>query len=136
MRGAEHSPAAVAKTLLTTCSGRRNRNKVLNEARSYENQVLAKAGADASSRTNFAEYQRVSLVNDVSSRADQFQQLLPKYRQNPSLFVEQRLTETLGRVFTNAQDKIFLAGTTDGKARQLRLLLNREIQRKPEEQKP
>src|SRR6266404_4149279 len=32
-----------------------NRNKVLNDARTYENQVLSKAGADANSRVNLAE---------------------------------------------------------------------------------
>ncbi len=113
-----------------------NRSKVLNEARSYENQVLSKAGADASSRTNLAESERARLVNDVASRADQFEKLLPKYRENPSLFVQQRLTDTLGRVFTNAQDKIFLAENRDGKTKELRLLLNREIPKKPDESKP
>jgi membrane protease subunit HflK len=113
-----------------------NRSKVLNDARSDENKVLSKAGADASSRTNLAESDRVRLVNDVSSRADQFKNLLPKFNANPSLFARQRLTDTLGRVFTNAQDKIFLAESPDGRSKQLRLLLNREPPKKPEEQKP
>jgi hypothetical protein len=42
------------------------------------------------------------------------------------LFVQQRLTETLARVFTNAQDKIFLHQDAYGKQTELRLLLNRE----------
>jgi membrane protease subunit HflK len=101
------------------------RSKVLNEAHSFENQVLSKASADAQSRTNLAQSDRVRLVQDISSRADQFQQLLPKYRQNPSLFVQQRRTETLGRAITNTQDRIFIAESIDGKPRELRLLLNR-----------
>jgi membrane protease subunit HflK len=113
-----------------------NRSKVLNEARSYENQVLSKASADSASRTNLAESDRARLVNDVASRADQFQQLLPKYSENPSLFVQQRLTETLGRVFTNAQDKIFIAEAANGRPRQLRALINREPPKRPEAQKP
>jgi membrane protease subunit HflK len=113
-----------------------NRSKVLNEARSYENQVLSKASADSSSRTNLAESDRVRLVNDVASRADQFQKLLPKYRENPGLFAQQRLTETLGRVYTNAQEKIFVAEAADGKTRELRGLFNRETPKKPEAQKP
>ena len=113
-----------------------NRGKVLSEARSWENQVLSKAGADASSRTNLAASQSAGLVNDVASRADQFEKLLPRYRENPSLFVEQRLTDTLGRVFTNVQDKILVSEAANGQTRQLRLLLNREIPKKPEEPKP
>jgi hypothetical protein len=53
--------------------------------------------------------------------------LLPKYNENPSLFVQQRLTESLGRVMTNVQDKIFLTEGENGRTKELRLLLNREL---------
>ncbi len=111
------------------------RSKVLNEARSHENQVLSKASADAQSRVNTAESDRARLVAEISSRAEQFQELLPQYQANPDLFVQQRLTETLGRVLTNAQDKIFLTEGADGKSKELRLLLNREAPKKTEEPK-
>jgi len=101
------------------------RNKVLNDARSHENQVVSKATADANTRLNLAQSDRARLVAEVSSRAEQFQQLRPKYRENPALFVQQRLTETLGRSLTNVQDKIFVPESPDGKAKELRLLLNR-----------
>ena len=43
----------------------------------------------------------------------------------------------MGRVLTNAQDKIFLAESADGKPKELRLLLNREPPKpKTEETKP
>ena len=114
-----------------------NRSKVLNDASSYQNQVLSKASADAESLINIAQSERTRLVADVSSRADQFQDLLPKYLQNPRLFVQQRLTETLGRVFTNAQDKILVPESADGNAKELRYLFNRELARpKTEEPKP
>jgi len=102
------------------------RHKVLDLAHSYENQVTNRASADAQSRINAAESERARLVNDVNSQADRFNDILPKYRANPSLFVQQRLAETLARVLTNVQDKIFLAEPADGTERQLRLLLNRE----------
>ena len=81
---------------------------------------------------------RVRLVAEVSSRADQFRDLLPKYRENPSLFVQQRLTETLSRVLTNVQDKIFVPETTDGKSREMRYNFNRELpkQKPTEETRP
>jgi membrane protease subunit HflK len=103
------------------------RSKALNEARSHENQVTNKASADAQSRINLAESERVRLVADVKSRAEVFTSLLPKYNENPSLFVQQRLTESLGRVMTNVQDKIFLAEGENGRTKELRLLLNREL---------
>jgi membrane protease subunit HflK len=114
-----------------------NRTTVLHAARSYENQVLSRAGADSQSRTNAAESERARFVSDVSSRADQFRDLLPKYRENPSLFVQQRLTETLGRVFTNVQDKIFVPESVDGNSMELRYLFNRELPKpKTDETKP
>jgi membrane protease subunit HflK len=102
------------------------RSQRLNEARSYENRVLSQASADSESHINAARSDRARLVKEVSSRAAQFEDLLPKYRDNPSLFVQQRLTETLGRVFTNAQDKIFVPESADGNTMELRYLLNRE----------
>lgn len=114
-----------------------NRNSVLNKARSDENQALSKASADSRSLTNAAESERARLVSDVSSRAAQFNQLLPKYRENPTLFVQQRLTETLGRVFTNVQDKIFVAESANGNSKELRYLFNRELPKpRTEETKP
>ncbi len=112
------------------------RGNVLNAARSYENQVLSRASADAQSSINTAESERALLVNDVRSQADRFRELLPKYQANPSLFVQRRLTETLGRVLTNVQDKIFLTQGADGQTKELRLLLNREPPKKSEEPKP
>jgi membrane protease subunit HflK len=113
------------------------RSKGLNEARSYENQVTNKAGADAESRINLAQSDRARLVSDMSAQAERFQEILPQYREHPALFAQQRLTETLGRVLTNAQDKIFVAESPDGDRKELRLLLNREVPRqRTEEAKP
>jgi membrane protease subunit HflK len=103
-----------------------NRSKVLNEARSYENQVLSKASADAQSILNLAESDRARVVNEVASQAERFRELLPQYQRNPDLFYQQRFTEAMGRSLTNLQGKIFVAQDPSGKSKELRLLLNRE----------
>jgi membrane protease subunit HflK len=105
-----------------------NRQKLLQDAYSYEAQVSSKAGADAHSLVNFAESDRSRLVNEVRSQADRFNDLLPKFKQSPQLFIQQRLTDTLARVLTNAQDKIFVTegnGGEGGNQKEFRLLLNR-----------
>ena len=113
------------------------RRKVLNEARGSENQVTNKASADAESVINLAQSARTNLVSDIAAQAKRFEEILPQYQRHPGLYVQQRLTETLGRVLTNVQDKIFLADSADGKPKELRLLLNREVQKpKLEEAKP
>jgi membrane protease subunit HflK len=103
------------------------RGKVLNDARSYENQVTNRASADAQSLINLAQTERSQLVKDMAAQAERFQDILPQYQRQPALFVQQRLTETLGRVLTNVQDKIFVAESADGKPKELRLLFNREF---------
>jgi len=107
------------------------RNKVLNEAHSYENQVLSKASADAETTVKLAETERDRRVKEVAALATQFQALLPQYERNPSLFVQQRLSETLARVLTNVQDKILVQPGAEN-----RFNYNRELPKpKTEEQK-
>ena len=105
------------------------RGKLINEARAEANQTTSQADAKASAMKNIAEVERDSLLNKLQGEASTFTDLLPSYRQNPQMFVERRLTETLSRVMTNAQDKIFLSENADGRERELRLLLNREPQK-------
>lgn len=105
------------------------RDKVINEARTVENQVLSKAGADAAGLINTAETESTWLVENLKAEASRFNDLLPSYRANPQLFAQQRLTETMGRVMSGVQDKIFLSEGVSGQPRELRLLLSREPQK-------
>jgi membrane protease subunit HflK len=102
------------------------RSTAISDARTYENQTLARAGSDAAARTNLARAAVTRYLNDVASRAKQFQELLPKYQQNPDLFVQQRLAETIGRALTNVNDKFFVTRSAEGDRKELRLQLNRE----------
>jgi membrane protease subunit HflK len=104
-----------------------DRNKTLDNAKSSANQTISKATAEAQARVNKAEVDRALYVNDVASRAKQFEQLLPKYRENPKLFVQQRYTETIARVFTNVQDKIMVPESTPGNSKEVRYILNRDL---------
>lgn len=113
------------------------RDKVINEARTVENQVLSKAGADAAGLINTAETESTWLVENLKAEAARFNDLLPAYRANPQLFAQQRLTETMGRVMGSVQDKIFMSEGVSGQPRELRLLLSREPQKvKKEAPKP
>lgn len=114
-----------------------SQQKLLNEAHSYENAITNRASADAATRINVAKGDSARMVAEVSGQADEFQKLLPRYLENPQLFTDKLLTERLGRVFTNAMDKIYMAAGPDGNPRELRLMLNRELPKsKSEEPKP
>jgi modulator of FtsH protease HflK len=110
------------------------RDKAMSDAKSYENQALSKAASDAASRTNSAQAERILLVESVQAEAKRFSDLLPHYQENPKLFANILLTEKLGQVMTNVEDKIYLPERADGKTRELRLQLSREPQKAPTNQ--
>jgi membrane protease subunit HflK len=103
-----------------------DRSKLLQDASSYTNQVLTAAVATSNAIVNLAEAHRAQYVSDISSRATNFLSILPWYKTNANLFVQQRFNDTMGRVLTNVQEKIYVPERLDGKTRDLWLLLNRE----------
>jgi membrane protease subunit HflK len=109
---------------LTTA--RETRNKLLEDAKSYENQVLSKAGAEAVTITNLAVGERDNYVKSLKAEAKRFTDLRPQYEKYPSLFAQLMVAEAMSEVLTNVQDKIYLPEREDGKPRELRLMLNRE----------
>jgi membrane protease subunit HflK len=105
---------------------RQNRNKVLDDAHTYENQVTNSADAQASALIYEAQSASVRYVQNVQADAKAFSSLLPNYLINPGLFDQQQLVQTMGQVLTNVNFKAYLPTTANGEPTELRLLLNRE----------
>lgn len=102
------------------------RSKELNDARSYENQTLSKAKADAEARKNVGETERTRLVEFVAADVERFTNNLPAWRANRDLFVQQRQAEVLRTIYTNAQEKTVAPQPGPGSSRTLWLQINRE----------
>jgi modulator of FtsH protease HflK len=120
------APRQLQQVFAMVTTARENRNKLLNDAHSYENQVLSRSGAQATSVTNSAAAERSRFVQSITAEAKRFEDLLPQYKMNPSLFVQQSFVQAMEVAFTNVQDKLFLPQRVDGKPTELRLMLNRE----------
>jgi modulator of FtsH protease HflK len=120
------APRQLQAVFAEVTTSRENRNKLLNDAHSYENQVLNQSGASATSITNAASTERVRYVESITAEAKRFGKLLPQYQSNSNLFVQMTFVQTMEHVFTNVQDKFYLPQRADGKPRELRLQLNRE----------
>jgi membrane protease subunit HflK len=103
-----------------------NRSKMLNEARSYQNEVLSKAESGATNIINLAETETRARLDGLSADVARFRALQPKFERNPDLYRQQELVKVMGRVLTNVSDRIYLPDRADGQPRELRLLLNRE----------
>jgi membrane protease subunit HflK len=102
------------------------RAKELNDARSYENQTISKARAEAESRKNLGEAERTRLVEFVAAEVERFTNNLPAWRANRELFAQQRQSETLRVIYTNVQEKVVAPDRGGGAGRELRLQINRE----------
>ena len=102
------------------------RAKELNEAKSYENQTISKARAEAESRKNLGEAERTRLVEFVAAEVERFTNNLPAWRANRELFTQQRQSDVLRIVYTNAQEKLVAPNRGPGTSRELRLQINRE----------
>jgi membrane protease subunit HflK len=102
------------------------RGKVLNDARSYENQTVSRARSEAQARINAGETERNVMVKSVNAEASRFTAFLPKYKANPERFVEQRQLEVLQRVLTNIVDPLILPKRRDGKLYEIRLQLGQD----------
>ena len=102
------------------------RAKELNDAKSYENQTISKARAESESRKNLGEAERTRLVEFVAAEVERFTNNLPAWRANRELFTQQRQSEVLRIIYTNAQEKIVAPERGPGASRELRLQINRE----------
>ena len=93
-------------------------------ARGATNNAVGEASAilqDALTRSNY-------FVKTVQKEASNFLGFLPSYRRSPELFTKRLMAETTERILTNAQFKTYLPARTDGRPRELRLLLNKELE--------
>ena len=125
-------PRQLTAVFAQVTTARENRNKLLDDARSYQNKVLSESTAHAVTITNLAATDRDNYVKSLKADAKRFTDLLPEFEKYPNLFAQQQLVLAMGRVLTNVQDKMFLPEREDGKPRELRLMLNRE----PPQKKP
>jgi membrane protease subunit HflK len=124
------APRQLRDVFTQVTTARENRNKLLNDAHSYASQVLIQSDAQASSITNAAAADRARFVESITAEAKRFNDLLPKYESNPSLFAQQAFLQAVGPALTNA-DKWIQPVTESGKSREVRLLLNREPPQQP-----
>jgi modulator of FtsH protease HflK len=105
---------------------REKRSEALNDAHSYANEATNAAIASAASIINQAQSAEFNYVTNLVASAQQFKDILPYYKQDPSLYVQQTFVQMIGSALTNVEDKWYLPQRGDGRTRELRLMLNRE----------
>ncbi len=119
-------PPYVADAFDNVLKAQQQGNIKIQEAEGYARGATNRAAGDASVIVRDGVTRSNYLVQTVAAEAKSFIDLLPRYQSNPELFRQRLLTDTMQRVLTNAQFKVFLPQRADGKSRELRLQLSRE----------
>jgi len=122
------APLQVKDAFQAVVTASQKKDSAINSARGYANNVLTKAMGESNTVVNLGNTDRVRLLSDLESEANQVTNLLSAYRNNGRLFYERQLADTMQRVMTNAQEKYYLPALTDGARRELRLLLSKSPQ--------
>src|SRR6185295_13273373 len=84
------------------------RRKAREDANAYAGRVLSAAEGEANSIINAGQTDRTRMTQAVAAEAQYYQNQLPHFQNNPGLFMARVQTESISRVMTNVQDKIFL----------------------------
>ena len=119
------APRQLADVFRQVTAARQNRDKLIQDALGAQNRTLSEAGAQAVAITNSAEASRKRYVTSIQADAAVFTNILAKYQTNPDLYRQLAVANAMSQILTNV-DKEFLPQRADGKARELRLMLNRE----------
>ena len=119
-------PIDVRPAFEAVIAAEQERFKLINEANAYREEIIRRAEGEAQAVLNSGLVDSNQTVLEASADAQYFKDQLPFFRSDSELFKKRLITETAMNIFTNAQDKFFIAEREDGKPRELRVLLNRE----------
>ncbi len=103
-----------------------DRNQKINAAQGDADKMIREAQGEYQAIRSGGMSESNQLVQAVRAEAATFSELLPHYREDPSLFRQRVMTEKFQTVMTNAQDKFFIPHSANGKEQEIRLQLNRE----------
>jgi membrane protease subunit HflK len=101
---------------------RRQSNDV---ARAYASRVMSTAQGEADAVINQGKTEANRMLAQVAADAQYFSDQLPNFTANPELFKARLQAESMSRILTNVQERVFaLPVSPDGERSELRMLLN------------
>jgi modulator of FtsH protease HflK len=128
-------PAQVRGAFLDVNAAQQDQNRLQNEARTYQNQVVPEARGRASQILQEAEAYRERVVAEANGQASRFSQVYEEYRRAPDVTRERMFLETMERVF-GGTDKIIIDQQPGSAGVQPFLPLDQLLRRAPAQQQP
>ncbi|MBL7214733.1 MAG: hypothetical protein ISS71_03535 [Phycisphaerae bacterium] len=88
--------------------------------------LVANLSGQVQSKIAAARAYRTTVVSDAKANADYLRELLPGYQEHPQLILQEIYQRAIGEVLANADEKIVIQPSADGKSREIRVLINRD----------
>lgn len=98
--------------------------------------LVARLSGQVQSEIAAARAYRTMVVSDAKANVDYLNELLPEYRKRPELVLQDLYQRAIGQILADADEKIVIQPSADGKSREIRVLINRDpnIQKQQEAQ--
>jgi membrane protease subunit HflK len=130
------------KEKLLTDTGGSEAERILEQlkqpglSRDQQEAKVAELSGKVQSKISEARAYRTKVVEDAKANAEYLQQLLPEYQKHPKLVLQKIYQDAVEQVLANVDEKIVVQPSTEGKSRELRILLNRDPGIKKEQTNP
>jgi len=106
-------PEQVAGAFKDVASAKEDREKLINQAHGYRNDILPKAKGQAAQDINQAEGYAQARISRAEGEANHFLQTLKEYKQSPSVISKRIYIETMEEVLSKV-DKVILDSSAAG----------------------
>ena len=94
-------------------------------SQSQQEELVANLSGQVQTEISEARLYRTKVVEDAKANAEYMQKLLPEYRKNPELVLQDIYQKAIEQVLADADEKIFMQ-TREGLPDEIRLMLNRD----------
>lgn len=101
-----HPPAPVANAFKDVASAKEDKERLINEAQGYANDILPKAQGDAARLIKEAEAYSERIVEHARGDASRFLQILAEYRKAPEVTKKRMYLETMEKVLAGSEKTI------------------------------
>ena len=108
-------PPEVSAAFNDVTNARENKNRFINQAEAYRNELLPRARGEAAAILNDANAYKATRINQAQGDAARFEALLEQYRQAPKVTEQRLYYEAMENILRNATDKVLLDAGAAGK---------------------
>ena len=113
-------PSQVDSAFKDVASAKEDRERLVNEARGYQNDIIPKARGEAERHVKEAESYKVERVRRAQGDADRFGSVYAEYVKAPEITERRLYIETMERIMPDIQK--YVIGTGEGDASLLNLI--------------